>query len=92
MEEPVDEQIRELKRGAQIVWVLPGNGPCPKTMKLGQVKAMVLDEADEMLSMGSLKTLNGFWNKLQRIGKLLFFRPPCPNPFENWQTSTSMNR
>jgi len=51
----IDRQIFQLKRGAQIVVGTPGRvldlldrG----SLKLDQVKWMVLDEADEMLSMG----------------------------------------
>ena len=48
-------QIRELKRGVQIVIGTPGrimDHMRRKTLKLGNVKTIVLDEADEMLNMG----------------------------------------
>ena len=52
---PIDNQIRQLKRGAQIVIGTPGrvmDHMRRRTLKLGGLKLMVLDEADEMLNMG----------------------------------------
>ena len=50
-----DRQIRALKQGAQIVVGTPGrilDHIDPGTLRLDQVKVVVLDEADEMLDMG----------------------------------------
>ena len=50
-----DNQLRQLKRGAQIVVGTPGrvmDHIRRKTLKLDQLQALVLDEADEMLRMG----------------------------------------
>ena len=50
-----DPQIRALKRGVQIVVGTPGrvmDHMNRKTLKLENLKFMVLDEADEMLNMG----------------------------------------
>ncbi|XOV80675.1 MAG: DEAD/DEAH box helicase [Aestuariibacter sp.] len=50
-----DNQIRQLKRGVQIVVGTPGrviDHIKRKTLKLDNVSMMVLDEADEMLRMG----------------------------------------
>ena len=50
-----DIQLRKLKRGVQIVVGTPGrvmDHIRRKTLKLEQLKALVLDEADEMLRMG----------------------------------------
>ena len=52
---PIERQIRELKKGAQIVIGTPGrvmDHMRRRTLKLGGLKLMVLDEADEMLNMG----------------------------------------
>ena len=51
----MEGQIRDLKSGAQIVVGTPGrvmDHMRRKTLKLGQIKMVVLDEADEMLNMG----------------------------------------
>ncbi|MBN1252217.1 MAG: DEAD/DEAH box helicase [Bacteroidales bacterium] len=51
----IDTQIRELKKGAQIVVGTPGRTNDlirRKVLKLNNLKSLILDEADEMLSMG----------------------------------------
>jgi ATP-dependent RNA helicase DeaD len=51
----MEEQIRQLKQGAQIVVGTPGrlnDHLRRKTLQLAQVKTLVLDEADIMLDMG----------------------------------------
>ena len=52
---PIGGQIRELKRGVQIVVATPGRLIDlieRKAVDLGQISYVVLDEADEMLNMG----------------------------------------
>jgi ATP-dependent RNA helicase DeaD len=52
---PIGAQIRELKRGVQIVVATPGRLIDlieRKAIDLGQIQYVVLDEADEMLNMG----------------------------------------
>src|SRR4051812_48679757 len=52
---PIGGQIRELKRGVHIVVATPGRLIDlieRKAIDLGQIKYVVLDEADEMLNMG----------------------------------------
>ena len=52
---PIGSQIRELKRGVQIVVATPGRLIDlieRKAIDLQQIKYVVLDEADEMLNMG----------------------------------------
>lgn len=53
--QPIDRQIRALKFGANIVVGTPGrimDLMRRKVLRLGAVKMIVLDEADEMLNMG----------------------------------------
>ena len=53
--ESIDRQIKQLKSGSQIVIGTPGriiDHLKRKTLKLDNLKYVVLDEADEMLSMG----------------------------------------
>jgi len=52
---PIEPQTRELKRGAHIVIGTPGrimDHMRRRRLKLGALKLVVLDEADEMLNMG----------------------------------------
>lgn len=53
--QPIDQQIRLLKRGAEIVIGTPGrimDHMRRKTLKLSDLTMVILDEADEMLNMG----------------------------------------
>ncbi|MDR1003104.1 MAG: DEAD/DEAH box helicase [Oscillospiraceae bacterium] len=53
--QPIDRQIKALRFGAQIVVGTPGrimDHMRRGTLKLGNVSIVILDEADEMLSMG----------------------------------------
>ncbi|MDO5556701.1 MAG: DEAD/DEAH box helicase [Clostridia bacterium] len=53
--ESIERQIKDLKRGVQIVIGTPGrvmDHMRRKTLKLNDVKMVILDEADEMLNMG----------------------------------------
>lgn len=57
----IQTQIRELNRGAQVIVATPGRAVDlikRKRMKLGEVRHVVLDEADEMLTMGFKEDLN----------------------------------
>ena len=52
---PMDQQIRALRRGADIVVATPGRALDHlrrQTLDLGALEVLVLDEADEMLDMG----------------------------------------
>lgn len=53
--QPIDRQIKALKRGVQIIIGTPGrviDHIRRKTLKTDNIKMIVLDEADEMLDMG----------------------------------------
>jgi ATP-dependent RNA helicase DeaD len=77
------EQIRELKRGAQIVVGTPGrvmDHVKKKYMKLDQVKAMVLDEADEMLSMGFIEDIEWILEQTPSDRQTALFSATMPKP------------
>ena len=53
--QPIDRQIKALKKGVQIIIGTPGrvmDHMRRGTIDMGEVKVLVLDEADEMLDMG----------------------------------------
>ncbi|MBI5671638.1 MAG: DEAD/DEAH box helicase, partial [Chloroflexi bacterium] len=53
--QPIDRQLRALDRGVQVVVGTPGrllDHIRRGTLELGQVRTVILDEADEMLDMG----------------------------------------
>jgi ATP-dependent RNA helicase DeaD len=57
---PMDQQIRSLRRGADVVVATPGRALDHlrrKTLALDAVEVLVLDEADEMLDMGFAEDL-----------------------------------
>lgn len=58
--EPIYKQIKDMKRNPQIVVGTPGrimDHMRRRTLKLGKVKMVVLDEADEMLNMGFINDM-----------------------------------
>jgi len=64
---PIVNQIRELKRGAQIIVATPGRLMDlieRRVVKLDQISAVVLDEADEMLNMGFKEELDKILSKM----------------------------
>lgn len=57
---PMETQLRALKRGVDVVVATPGRALDHirrKTLRLGSVRMLVLDEADEMLDMGFAEDL-----------------------------------
>jgi ATP-dependent RNA helicase DeaD len=57
---PMDQQIRALRRGAELIVATPGRALDHlrrKTLDLGALQILVLDEADEMLDMGFAEDL-----------------------------------
>lgn len=72
----IENQIRELKRGVHIVVATPGRlidligrGAA----KLGRVGTVVLDEADEMLNMGFLDSINEILDEVPKGRRTLLF-------------------
>lgn len=78
----MDQQIRALKHGAQIIVATPGRLIDLKNRgfaKLENVKTVILDEADEMLNMGFKEDIEDIFSALpeadeatQGVRKLLF--------------------
>ncbi len=78
----ISEQIRKIKRGAHIIVATPGRLIDlieRKTINLGTIKYIVLDEADEMLNMGFKED----------IDKILSFTPEDKS---TWLFSATMPR
>ncbi len=72
----MDTQIRALKKGAQIVVGTPGRTKDMikrRKLLLGAVKRIVLDEADEMLSMGFKEDLNAILTQIPDKRQTLLF-------------------
>ncbi|MBK8173569.1 MAG: DEAD/DEAH box helicase [Sandaracinaceae bacterium] len=72
----MEKQVRDLARGAQIVSGTPGrvlDHLRRGTLDSSPVKVLVLDEADEMLSMGFAKELHSILELLPKSRQTLFF-------------------
>lgn len=78
---PITHQIREIKDGAQIVVGTPGRTLDMinrKKLKVGDLKRVVLDEADEMLNMGFQEELNGILGATPEDKQTLLFSATMP--------------
>lgn len=74
--QPIDKQIKALKRGAQVVVATPGrmlDHLHRKTINLSKVSIAVLDEADEMLDMGFYKDVCKILDKLPKERQMVMF-------------------
>ncbi len=72
----IDNQIRELKRGVHIIVATPGRlidliGR--RAAKLSEVRTVILDEADEMLNMGFLDSINEILEEVPVNRRTLLF-------------------
>lgn len=82
----MERQIRSLERGAQVVVGTPGRIIDlleRRKLKLEQVRWVVLDEADEMLSMGFIDDVKRFWKKHPFSVRPSVFPLLCPKPSRN---------
>ncbi len=77
----IESQIRALKRGVQIIVATPGRlidlinrG----VVKLDRVHTVVLDEADEMLNMGFVDSINDILSHVPDDRKMLMFSATMP--------------
>ncbi|MBN1117070.1 MAG: DEAD/DEAH box helicase [Bacteroidales bacterium] len=78
-------QIKDLKAGAHVVVGTPGRVVDlikRKALKLGQVKWMILDEADEMLNMGFKDDLDFILSNTSDERQTLLFSATMPKEIE----------
>lgn len=74
--EQIERQIRALKRGVKIVVGTPGrimDHMRRKTLKLDNIKMVVLDESDEMLNMGFEEDINEILSKTPEERQTVLF-------------------
>lgn len=78
----IESQIRALRQGVQIIVATPGRlidlinrG----VVKLDNVHTVILDEADEMLNMGFLDSINEILDHVPDDRKMLMFSATMPN-------------
>ncbi|MBN1623230.1 MAG: DEAD/DEAH box helicase [Clostridia bacterium] len=81
--QPIDRQIRALKQGAQIVIGTPGrimDHMRRKTLRLDDLKMLVLDEADEMLNMGFREDIEVILNDVPENRQTVLFSATMSKP------------
>jgi ATP-dependent RNA helicase DeaD len=79
---PIDQQIRSLKRGVQVVIATPGRAldhVRRGTLVLDQVMVLVLDEADEMLDLGFADDLEAILSATPRDRQSALFSATIPS-------------
>ena len=75
-------QLRSLKKGVQVVVGTPGrvmDHMDRGTLKLDQLKSLVLDEADEMLRMGFIDDVNWILERVPEKRQIALFSATMPN-------------
>lgn len=78
-------QIRQLKRGVQVVVGTPGrvmDHMRKGTLKLGALRAMVLDEADEMLRMGFIDEVEWILDQTPKGRQMALFSATMPKEIQ----------
>jgi ATP-dependent RNA helicase DeaD len=81
--QPIDRQLRALQMGVHIVIGTPGrtiDHINRGTLKLDNVKTVVLDEADEMLNMGFMEDVETILEKIPQERQTLLFSATMPPP------------
>lgn len=79
----MEQQLRRLKRGVQIVVGTPGrimDHLERKTLDLSNLTFAVLDEADEMLDMGFIEDIDTILSKTPSEKRMLLFSATMPKP------------
>ncbi len=78
----MDSQLRQLKRGVHVVVGTPGrvmDHLRRKTMSLANLKALVLDEADEMLKMGFIDDVEWILEQTPDSRQIALFSATMPD-------------
>jgi ATP-dependent RNA helicase DeaD len=81
----IGRQIRSLKRQPNIVVGTPGrllDHINRKTIRLDQIKMIVLDEADEMLNMGFIEDIESILKAVPEERQSLLFSATMPGPIQ----------
>ena len=79
----MDRQIQSLKKGARIVVGTPGrimDHIARRTLRLKNVKLLVLDEADEMLNMGFREDIEKILESVNPYRQTVMFSATMPEP------------
>lgn len=81
--QPIERQIKALKKGVQVIIGTPGrimDHMRRRTLKLSHVRMVVLDEADEMLDMGFREDIEKILQDVPQERQTLLFSATMPEP------------
>ena len=81
--QPIERQLRALSRGVDVVVGTPGrllDHIQRGTLKLDQVRTVVLDEADEMLDMGFIEDIETILKETPATRQTALFSATMPGP------------
>ena len=81
----IESQIRTLKKGVHIIVATPGRLLDlleRRTVHLDHVSTVIMDEADEMLNMGFLDSINAILAQVPQERKMLLFSATMPREIE----------
>jgi len=81
-----ERQFKGLHAGAQIIIGTPGRVMDHlerKSLKLDQIKMMILDEADRMLDMGFVDDIKTILRQVPETRQTVFFSATIPRPIQN---------
>ena len=84
--QPIGRQIGPLKKGVEVVVATPGRAIDHikrKTLKLGELEVLVLDEADEMLDMGFADELDAIFESIPEQRQTMLFSATMPPRIES---------
>ena len=82
----ISRQIRSLKNGPQVIVATPGrliDHIERKTIRLGSIKMVVLDEADEMLNMGFVEDIETILAETPKEKQTMLFSATMPRRIQN---------
>ncbi|HEY4548693.1 MAG TPA: DEAD/DEAH box helicase, partial [Bacillus sp. (in: firmicutes)] len=82
----ISRQIRSLKNGPQVIVATPGrliDHIERKTIRLGAIKMVVLDEADEMLNMGFVEDIEKILAETPKEKQTMLFSATMPRRIQN---------
>ena len=81
----IETQIRQLKKGAQIIVATPGriiDLMKRRVADISNIKALVLDEADEMLDMGFKDEIDTIFSSVPENRRTMMFSATMPDEIE----------
>src|SRR5690625_4847476 len=90
----MQRQIRSLREGPQIVVATPGrllDHMKRKTIRVGDIKIVVLDEADEMLNMGFIDDIRNILKGIPKGRQTLLFSATMPKEIREIATHMMKN-